>query len=102
MSYATEKAAADQAAAAKAKKFVYEPTLFDATQATYIKRGAIVVKAQPAGCPKNGTMGMTYVADAETGKFIGMVCLASLQPLSRDAIEIAKLRNAAGLAGAPA
>lgn len=79
MSYQTEKAAADKAKAAKAKKFVYEPVLFDALQVTYVEPGALVVKTQPAGCPKNGTMGMTYVADAETGKFLGMVCLASLQ-----------------------
>ena len=40
--------------------------------------GAKVIKTQPYGCPKNGTMGMTYVACAETGKFYGLVNLKSL------------------------
>lgn len=40
--------------------------------------GTRVVKCQPAGCPKNGTMGHTYVADAETGHFYGLVLLNSL------------------------
>lgn len=44
--------------------------------------GTLVVKTQPYGCPKNGTMGQCYIADAETGKFIGMVSQKSLIPLS--------------------
>ena len=28
--------------------------------------GTIVVKVQPAGCPRNGTMGHCFVADADT------------------------------------
>lgn len=40
--------------------------------------GARVVKTQPAGCPRNGTMGHCYVACAETGRFIGLVDQASL------------------------
>jgi hypothetical protein len=40
--------------------------------------GTIVVKTQPAGCPRNGTMGHCYVADAETGAFYGLVLVASL------------------------
>jgi hypothetical protein len=41
--------------------------------------GARVVKVQPYGCPKNGTMAHTYVKDAETGQFYGLVLLASLK-----------------------
>jgi len=37
------------------------------------------VKTQPYGCPKNGTMGHCFVADASTGEFYGLVLLASLQ-----------------------
>ena len=40
--------------------------------------GTRVVKCQPAGCPKNGTMGHSFVADAETGAFIGLVSNGSL------------------------
>lgn len=42
------------------------------------KPGTRVVKTQPHGCPKNGTMGFTYVEDAETGEFYGLVLLNSL------------------------
>jgi len=40
--------------------------------------GAKVIKVQPFGCPKNGTMRMTYVGDAITGKLYGLVNIASL------------------------
>lgn len=40
--------------------------------------GTRVVKTQPFGCPKNGTMGHVYVADAETGHFYGLVHKNSL------------------------
>lgn len=42
------------------------------------KPGTLVVKTQPFGCPKNGTMGHTYVKDAESGEFYGLVLTASL------------------------
>lgn len=44
--------------------------------------GTRVVKTQPAGCPKNGTMGHTFIADAETGKFIGLVLVKSLKKVT--------------------
>lgn len=40
--------------------------------------GTRVVKTQPHGCPRNGTMGHCYVADADTGEFYGLVLLNSL------------------------
>lgn len=40
--------------------------------------GTLVRKTQPAGCPKNGTMGHCYVEDAETGQFYGLVHQNSL------------------------
>lgn len=42
--------------------------------------GARVVKTQPHGCPRNGTMGHCYVKDARTGEFYGLVLLNSLVP----------------------
>jgi hypothetical protein len=42
-------------------------------------RGTRVVKTQPHGCPKNGTMGHCYVEDAVTGQFYGLVLLNSLE-----------------------
>lgn len=40
--------------------------------------GTRVVKVQPAGTPRNGTMGHCFVADADTGEFCGLVLLTSL------------------------
>lgn len=40
--------------------------------------GTLVVKTQPHGCPRNGTMGHCYVADADTGEFYGLVLEGSL------------------------
>jgi len=44
--------------------------------------GARVVKVQPAGCPKNGTMGHTFIAHADSEKFIGLVLVKSLKKVS--------------------
>jgi len=77
MTYQQEKAAADAVKAKRAKKFVFSPVLFDRRVAG-LCAGDTVVKVQPYGCPRNGTMGQTYVGDAVTGKFIGMVCENSL------------------------
>ena len=41
--------------------------------------GTVVVKVQPFGCPRNGTMGHCFVEDAETGIFYGLVLLKSLE-----------------------
>ena len=60
--------------------FVFEPVgldLFDPRKAQP-KAGTEVVKVQPPGCPKNGTMGFTFVEDAKTGEFYGLVLLNSL------------------------
>ena len=62
------------------KVFTFEPVGFDLfdRRAHQPARGARVVKTQPSGCPKNGTMGHCYVEDAETGQFYGLVLLNSL------------------------
>lgn len=80
MTYQEERRIKDAEKARKAKKFRYEPVLFDQINRPAMDPGAIVVKIQPHGCPRNGTMGMCYVGDPETGAFIGMVCLKSLTP----------------------
>lgn len=46
-------------------------------------RGTLVVKTQPHGCPRNGTMGHCFVADATTGRFYGLVLVNSLQKVSK-------------------
>jgi hypothetical protein len=43
------------------------------------EKGALVVKTKISGAPKNGTMGHVFVADAVTGKFIGLVLANSLK-----------------------
>lgn len=45
--------------------------------------GTRVVKCQPYGCPRNGTMGHCYVEDATTGAFYGLVLENSLQPAGK-------------------
>lgn len=61
--------------------FVFEPVGWDLYAPTQLAppAGTLVVKTQPSGCPKNGTMGHTYVADAKTGEFLGLVLLNSLR-----------------------
>lgn len=61
-------------------KYVFEPVGLDlfAPRKGQPEAGTEVVKTQPFGCPKNGTMGFTYVQDAVTGEFYGLVLLNSL------------------------
>ena len=64
--------------------YTYEPVGMDLWDGrTGLKRGDRVVKTQPYGCPKNGTMGHCYVADVETGKFFGLVLVNSLKKARR-------------------
>ena len=66
------------------KQFVFSPVgldIFD-RRPNQPKAGTVVVKCQPAGAPKNGTMGHCFVEDAETGKFYGLVLLNSLKEVS--------------------
>jgi hypothetical protein len=46
------------------------------------KAGDLVRITQPHGCPKNGTMGFTYVEDAATGEFRGLVRISSLEKIA--------------------
>jgi hypothetical protein len=72
----------------KGKVFIYEPVGLD----VFDKKmhapalGARVVKTQPYGCPRNGTMGMCYVQGAESGEFHGLVLLASLRATNETAV----------------
>lgn len=74
---AAEREAARIAKDLAGSHFRFHPVPYDAGLA-YIKAGQVVVKTQPHGCPANGTMGMCYVACADTGRFLGMVCESSL------------------------
>jgi hypothetical protein len=60
--------------------FTFQPVGFDIfdRRENQPEPGTLVVKTQPAGCPRNGTMGHCFVADAETGAFYGLVLTASL------------------------
>jgi len=64
-----------------AATFRFTPVGFDlfAPTAGAPPAGTLVVKTQPVGCPANGTMGHCYVKDAETGEFLGLVLLNSLE-----------------------
>ncbi len=65
----------------RSRVYVFEPVGFDVFDAHRGQPapGARVVKTQPFGTPKNGTMGHVYVKDAETGEFYGLVLAASLR-----------------------
>lgn len=67
------------------RTYVFEPVgvdVFDRRK-NQPEPGTRVVKTQPAGCPKNGTMGHCFVEDAETGKFYGLVLQNSLKPATK-------------------
>ncbi len=83
MTYQEERRIKDAEKARKARKYTYDPVVFDVFNPPVkdLEPGAIVVKIQPHGCPRNGTMGMCYVGHPETGEFIGMVMLNSLTPV---------------------
>lgn len=61
--------------------FVFEPVGFDLfdRRPNQPKPGTLVRKVQPAGCPRNGTMGHCYVEEVETGRFCGLVLVNSLR-----------------------
>lgn len=52
--------------------YTYKPVGLDSWEHKGPAAGTRVVKCQPAGCPRNGTMGHAYIANAETGEFYGL------------------------------
>jgi len=54
----------------RAARYIYEPTGLDLLPDKWDRYrpepGAVVIKVQPFGCPKNGTMGHCYVIPADT------------------------------------
>lgn len=57
--------------------------LADRTDPRVMKHeGAEVRKVQPPGTPRNGTMGHCYVERVDTGEFIGLVLVTSLEERS--------------------
>ncbi len=65
--------------------YTYDPVLLDRTANLPISKDDIVRVINLHGCPPANTMGHCYVADPETGHFIGMVCCNSLEVLTEDA-----------------
>jgi hypothetical protein len=64
--------------------YKYDPVLFDILQGPAdLPVGTIVRVINLASAPKANTMGMCYVGDVATRKFIGMVCTNSLTPIKR-------------------
>lgn len=62
--------------------YTYKASGFDRfdPKAPGIPEGAVVRVVNLHGCPKANTMGQCYVADPESGRFIGMVDCHSLTP----------------------
>ncbi len=67
----------------KGSLYLLRPVGLDATDRRVAPwKDSIVRVVQPYGCPANGTMGHTYV-ESRAGEFIGLVLLASLEPLDK-------------------
>ena len=84
MSTYAQEAAAKRAAKLKtARRYRFVATGYDLLdrRAHTPADGTLVVKTQPYGVPKNGTMGHVYIADATTGEFLGLVDKRSLEAL---------------------
>lgn len=60
--------------------YIFQPVAFDRYQANTMNlpEGTRLRVIQPKGCPKNGTMGMAYTETLD-GRFVGLVCVNSLQ-----------------------
>ncbi len=60
----------------------YNPVLFDQLNPPFgVKPGEVVRVVNLPGCPRAGTMGMCHVA--KDGRFAGMVCTNSLEPVKK-------------------
>jgi hypothetical protein len=78
--------------------YIYSATgldVFRPTEGNTLESGQIVRAINLPGAPKAGTMGQCYVGDHETGKFLCMVSVASLEPvkdvLTRLKAQVAKM-----------
>lgn len=65
--------------------YTYDPTGMDLfyNHTVPIKPGTRVRKVQPVGCPRNGTMGHTYI-ETEDGTFVGLRLTNSLTLIRKD------------------
>lgn len=72
----------------RSRVYTFEPVGMDVfdRRAYQPERGTRVVKYQPYGAPKNGTMGHCYVKDAETGAGYGLVLVNSLKATGDTAV----------------
>tara|TARA_Y100000034_G_scaffold102446_1_gene127318 strand:+ start:3589 stop:3831 length:243 start_codon:yes stop_codon:yes gene_type:complete len=65
------------------KEYIYHPIGIDFFDPKVpIEDGRVVVKVQPYGCPKNGTLGHCYIGDPDTKEMIGLVLEKSLTELT--------------------
>jgi hypothetical protein len=86
MTYAEEQKIKNAEKAKRAKRYRYDPVLFDTLNppaGRQIEPGTVVVKITMHGAPRNGTNRMCYIGDPETGEFIGLVMEASLKPIPK-------------------
>ena len=67
--------------------WTYEPVWMDRSSKhlSGIPAGTLLRVIQPHGCPRNGTMGCTYVELADSGDFVGLVMINSLVPTQQRA-----------------
>jgi hypothetical protein len=83
--------------------YTFQANLFDAAvRPTGIPDGTVIKVINLPSAPKANTMGMCYAANPETGKFLAMVCTASLTPVRKMTVaeELAQLRGQLALSEA--
>lgn len=70
------------------QQFTFRPVLTDRilTQHHSAVEGQRVRVIQLPSAPRPGTMGQCHIEDANTGEFLGMVCIASLSQSEDDAV----------------
>lgn len=65
----------------KGRTYTYQPAGWDIFDPRVkIAPGTRVRVVHPHGCPPPNTMGHAHVEDADTGRFVGLVSVASLTP----------------------
>jgi hypothetical protein len=75
------------------RRYLFDPVPLDRFDSrTNLSKGSVVRVVNLPGAPPANTMGHCYVAEPETGKFIGMVCTNSLVSMSDASRIVAELK----------
>src|SRR4051794_11222547 len=78
------------------QRFRFQPVALDrwSPHAHLPATGVLVRKCQPAGTPRNGTMGHCFISDLAAGEFYGLCLENSLQPVTHKPLDTCAVCNA--------